>query len=197
MTFFELCSICGRSYDLFENPIIKSQLSSRSHVYFRSSCSSQCWYYYLRNRNRYYNICTKSETGLHRTFKQCGYGWPENKITQQRTICVICRDILQQTDLHYFDTHCSLFKEQQEKLRFEEKVRRRKIRVTSGKNRHLLFKKYNYRCAECGATNKETTLHIDHIKPIVIGGTNNEDNLQVLCKKCNLVKHTDEWVGGH
>lgn len=62
--------------------------------------------------------------------------------------------------------------------------------------RHYILKKFNFKCVECGATNKETTLHIDHIKPIVNGGSNNEDNLQVLCKKCNQVKHTDEWKGG-
>ena len=62
--------------------------------------------------------------------------------------------------------------------------------------RHYIFQKFRYRCADCGATNKETTLHIDHIKPLARGGTNHISNLQVLCERCNLVKHTDEWVGG-
>ena len=62
--------------------------------------------------------------------------------------------------------------------------------------RHYLFKKFNFRCTQCGVTNKEAVLHIDHVIPISRGGSNNEDNLQVLCKTCNLSKHTDEWVGG-
>lgn len=66
----------------------------------------------------------------------------------------------------------------------------------SGKIRHIVLQKFSYRCVECGATKDETSLHIDHIKPISKGGTNDLDNLQVLCKKCNLSKHTDEWVGG-
>ena len=65
-----------------------------------------------------------------------------------------------------------------------------------GKLRHRVFERDNYRCRECGATNKETTLHVDHIKPVAKGGTNEIDNLQTLCEKCNLAKHTDEWVGG-
>jgi len=68
--------------------------------------------------------------------------------------------------------------------------------VIGGSLRHGILKKFNYKCADCGATREETTLHIDHIKPISRGGDNHPDNLQVLCKKCNLSKHTDEWVGG-
>lgn len=59
--------------------------------------------------------------------------------------------------------------------------------------RHKIFIKYNYRCVECGATNKETQLHIDHIIPKAKGGTDREDNLQVLCRDCNLGKATDIW----
>lgn len=40
-------------------------------------------------------------------------------------------------------------------------------------------------CHHCG-TNKNLT--IDHIKPISKGGTNDLDNLQVLCLPCNLKK---------
>ena len=64
------------------------------------------------------------------------------------------------------------------------------------KLRHQVFQRDGYRCRECGATNKETTLHIDHIKPVSKGGTNDIDNLQTLCETCNLAKYTDEWVGG-
>jgi len=44
------------------------------------------------------------------------------------------------------------------------------------------------RCALCGATKKETSLHADHIKPRSKGGKTEYDNLQVLCAKCNLSK---------
>ena len=64
------------------------------------------------------------------------------------------------------------------------------------KLRHFVFNRDGYKCKECGATNEETTLHIDHIKPVAKGGTNDPSNLQILCEKCNLAKHTDEWVGG-
>ncbi len=44
------------------------------------------------------------------------------------------------------------------------------------------------RCALCGATKKETILDVDHIKPRSKGGTNDIENLQILCAKCNRSK---------
>ena len=64
------------------------------------------------------------------------------------------------------------------------------------KLRHQVFKRDGYRCRECGATNKQTRLHVDHIKPVARGGTNDLSNLQTLCEECNKSKYTDEWVGG-
>lgn len=64
------------------------------------------------------------------------------------------------------------------------------------KLRHEVFQRDGYRCRECGATNKESRLHVDHIKPVAKGGTNDLSNLQTLCEECNRAKYTDEWVGG-
>lgn len=44
------------------------------------------------------------------------------------------------------------------------------------------------RCALCGATNREQPLEIDHIIPRSRGGTNDLENLQVLCGPCNRSK---------
>ena len=64
------------------------------------------------------------------------------------------------------------------------------------KLRHEVFKRDGYRCRECGASKDETSLEIDHILPVAKGGTNDIGNLQTLCRECNRMKHTDEWVGG-
>lgn len=41
------------------------------------------------------------------------------------------------------------------------------------------------KCVECGSGHK---IHIDHIVPVSKGGTSDDKNLRVLCKKCNLKK---------
>lgn len=69
-----------------------------------------------------------------------------------------------------------------------------KLKINNNRNkipnniRHEVFKRDNFKCIECGATNKEKTLHTDHITPISKGGTDELDNLQTLCETCNLSK---------
>jgi 5-methylcytosine-specific restriction endonuclease McrA len=44
-------------------------------------------------------------------------------------------------------------------------------------------------CQYCGHGPKHgVTLHVDHIKPVSKGGTNDRSNLQALCELCNLGK---------
>lgn len=42
-------------------------------------------------------------------------------------------------------------------------------------------------CACCRISIKES-YHIDHIMPLAKGGTNNKENIQLLCPSCNLMK---------
>jgi Restriction endonuclease len=59
--------------------------------------------------------------------------------------------------------------------------------------RFEILKRDNYRCQMCGVTAKDgATLEIDHITPVSKGGTNDADNLQVLCRDCNAGK-SDQW----
>lgn len=44
------------------------------------------------------------------------------------------------------------------------------------------------RCESCGAREKPTYMEVDHVTPYSIGGTTTFDNLQLLCRKCNLKK---------
>lgn len=48
-----------------------------------------------------------------------------------------------------------------------------------------LLHKYKFSCVECGSKEK---LSIDHIKPVSKGGTDEFNNLQILCKTCNSKK---------
>lgn len=50
-----------------------------------------------------------------------------------------------------------------------------------------LKKKYGNACPSC---KQQVKLEIDHIIPISKGGSNNIENIQPLCRKCNAKKHT-------
>lgn len=66
------------------------------------------------------------------------------------------------------------------------------IRRLGGKQRKLALKRIaerdgNY-CAECEST---ANLTLDHIIPVSKGGTNEDENLQLLCRPCNNEKFVD------
>ena len=71
-----------------------------------------------------------------------------------------------------------------------EPIKRKPIKPSL---RFEILKRDNYRCQMCGVTAKDgAALEIDHITPVAKGGTNDADNLQVLCRECNAGK-SDSW----
>lgn len=48
---------------------------------------------------------------------------------------------------------------------------------------------YDYTCLRCGRQEPEIELTIDHVVPLSQGGRNSIENLQPLCRICNLSKH--------
>lgn len=65
------------------------------------------------------------------------------------------------------------------------------------KDKLKVLKRDNYTCVKCWrspATERGCILHIDHIIPFSKWWSNEIDNLQTLCNKCNLWKWNDESV---
>jgi 5-methylcytosine-specific restriction endonuclease McrA len=67
-----------------------------------------------------------------------------------------------------------------------DKLNSRKYRT----HKERVFNRDGRTCRYCGSD--EEPLHIDHIIPRKRGGTHDLDNLQVLCKSCNLRKSSKE-----
>jgi HNH endonuclease len=63
------------------------------------------------------------------------------------------------------------------------------MRKAIGKKlRFDVFKRDGFVCAYCGATPPTVVLQVDHIHPVVLGGTNEIDNLVTSCQPCNIGK---------
>jgi 5-methylcytosine-specific restriction endonuclease McrA len=71
----------------------------------------------------------------------------------------------------------------------EENNFKHKRKAVPARIRYEILKKQNHQCQSCGATIKDgVKLEVDHIIPVSRGGTNDPNNLQVLCKTCNIGK---------
>jgi hypothetical protein len=63
-------------------------------------------------------------------------------------------------------------------------TRPRRDTISSEVRAYLLTRDYG-KCRTCASTER---LEVDHIHPVVFGGTSALDNLQVLCRNCNQEK---------
>ncbi|ASS55894.1 HNH endonuclease [Rhizobium leguminosarum] len=62
--------------------------------------------------------------------------------------------------------------------------------------RSLVQERDGYACVYCGT--QEDSLHVDHVVPLIQGGTNDPDNLATACRECNCGKGgrtVEEWRG--
>ena len=50
------------------------------------------------------------------------------------------------------------------------------------------------KCAVCKTSIAGAPYHLDHIKPLARGGTNQRTNLQLLCPPCNLSKSAKDPI---
>jgi len=54
--------------------------------------------------------------------------------------------------------------------------------------RFKVLKRDGFSCVYCGAHGRAVELHVDHVKPVALGGTNAITNLATSCAPCNLGK---------
>lgn len=50
-----------------------------------------------------------------------------------------------------------------------------------------LLEQNGYTCSICGGHLDKHNCVIDHIYPVSLGGTDNIDNLQLVCNECNYI----------
>lgn len=76
---------------------------------------------------------------------------------------------------------------------------RRRARIKGAEGSHTaedlkeIFNAQKGRCAYCRASLKAGK-HVDHIKPLARGGSNDRANIQYLCPPCNLAKNAKDPI---
>ena len=66
--------------------------------------------------------------------------------------------------------------------------RRRTPRTITPAVRFEVFRRDSFTCQYCGRRAPKVILHVDHVLPIVAGGTNELTNLTTACSVCNVGK---------
>lgn len=56
------------------------------------------------------------------------------------------------------------------------------------RTRFEVLRRDNHTCRYCGAHAPDVVLHVDHVIPVALGGTDEPSNLVAACKDCNLGK---------
>ncbi|MDD5327872.1 MAG: HNH endonuclease [Phycisphaerae bacterium] len=76
-------------------------------------------------------------------------------------------------------------------LKIGPTTKHRTSRTINWRLRFLVMRRDDFKCKICGtspAIKPGTTLHVDHIKAWTKGGETALENLQTLCKRCNIGK---------
>lgn len=63
-------------------------------------------------------------------------------------------------------------------------------------DKNKILREQKYKCVYCGKDLKTNEKHLDHIVPIAKGGAEIQENMQYLCRECNIKKKdsiSEEW----
>lgn len=60
--------------------------------------------------------------------------------------------------------------------------------AVSKRTRFEVLRRDNHACRYCGATAPDVKMHVDHVTPVSLGGTDAPDNLVAACIDCNFGK---------
>lgn len=67
----------------------------------------------------------------------------------------------------------------------DRKIKPTKRVAAIDRHKGRLFREQDGRCRYCGVSKRIRNLQIEHMKPVVRGGSNSYENLQLTCRECN------------
>ncbi len=77
------------------------------------------------------------------------------------------------------------------KERIERRKKEGKFAYRENAYRKIILSFLGNKCSKCGDNKK---LHIHHIIPIFLGGTNDCKNITLLCEKCHSFLHLEQYL---
>lgn len=89
-----------------------------------------------------------------------------------------------ESSIRYLEADRQRREAEADRRRREENEKQKNYRAAR-KHKSFLIERDGAKCQRCGATDN---LCVDHIVPLARGGSNELDNLQILCWHCNTSK---------
>lgn len=74
----------------------------------------------------------------------------------------------------------------QRKAEAKERKRKNRPKISRGK-RARVYRRDGHKCVRCGEDDLKK-LTLDHITPVSRGGGDGDENLQTMCRRCNILK---------
>ena len=103
---------------------------------------------------------------------------------------IICTECMVELGAFFFrDYNMNLLKHEIYEKYPEKEIStgRKKKKIIDNRLKLQVYKRDGFKCLKCGS---EEDLHMDHVIPESKGGETTLENLQVLCRKCNISKGT-------
>jgi 5-methylcytosine-specific restriction endonuclease McrA len=186
-----ICGLCHKVYS-----------KATAHLKTWSGLCRECWLRTQRRSDEY----AKAANGL-RWCSKCGKDLPREAFN---------RNAWQSDGLYSQCRECVNIRKRSKQSRIDGAVRARNWRINhrdkylstqrrAGARRRAVVKEasgryslidwarvcdsYGNVCLRCGAAGSPSSLEMDHVIPLVKGGSSHPNNFQPLCKSCNSSKH--------
>jgi len=106
---------------------------------------------------------------------------PKTRFYKQRQ-CANCQKVFQPKNSHhvYCSRQCAI------------DFRKKGLNVCAKKNKEYFLEKFYFICHNCKEQFPPSALDVHHIIPLYQGGTDTEDNITILCRKCHFEQHC-QW----
>ena len=196
------CAVCGKIFKSDEEEIIEIT-SLKIHDQRRvASYSGHVCVHCLRTKRRYDKDRIKEKElstkgNVFWVMQEAGKGPERTEVSAvvkniEKHVCTLEREIdkyiakmsktnellshLQEVRQSYYGRFRQTYPERRKTA--NQVISKRELRA-------LVFARDDFKCVSCGASSH---LCVDHVVPVVKGGSNDEGNLQTLCRSCNSKK---------